>query len=682
MILQNFDSDNYYERLGVSENATFAQIREVYLNLMRQFHPDHNPGGEEITKKITEANATLSDDKKRAQYDRILKAETEGDELFENHHAYGKEYGDFFSFYEQNKPFNLHSFTPEYIGSNVESFEMKVYGEHLNEDVKIEFIPPHFSVRLMKVASSLIQADVKVNEPVRLRKYSLRLTKPQSNTIYLENAFEITDYGEREFTVPENIDFGHRYWLNLQKSILLYEALNFKAKIFLVDEYREIEIAKKESYNDISYWFKPGRNFKLKVFGPDTNKAINGLYDLIQNELPHKQWRINWIKKNSTSESWPMMRGSPSGEAIYRNKRKYQGDPFLVIASGDKHIYAFRLDGTIFWQTEVNTKSDWERLEGLCPAAISNFIVFTIPGGYSGNLVAAVDFSGNIKWITELQSTHSDISSPVVADGLILVSGYNRLNALDYSGKILWISEDYNPNGLPPTISSGKIYFIDERKGKICILDLEGELLKESEKFDKPHSVIVPYGDSLYFYSCGKLVKTNLNLKTIWETPVKGNGWWNKPTLTIKDNFILLNTCNKVYFLDIDGKLLWEFKPWMAHLSPNPPVLYKNKIFVPREASLSILNKKGKRWAYVCDLSYDQSTPLIYNDILFLSNSRSETVAIKAFEFDWAVSDWKEWLLANVVFRPFRMKAKKRIWHFKQELKTHSGHSQPLLIIP
>lgn len=63
---------SYYDILGLSEKATDEEIKNTYRKLAKQYHPDLHPGDEEAAKKFKEINLayeTLSDPKKRQQYD-------------------------------------------------------------------------------------------------------------------------------------------------------------------------------------------------------------------------------------------------------------------------------------------------------------------------------------------------------------------------------------------------------------------------------------------------------------------------------------------------------------------------------------------------------------------------------------------------------------------------------------
>jgi molecular chaperone DnaJ len=65
---------DYYEVLGVSKGATKEEIKKAYRKQALKYHPDKNPGDKKAEEKFKEAASAyevLSNDEKRARYDRF-----------------------------------------------------------------------------------------------------------------------------------------------------------------------------------------------------------------------------------------------------------------------------------------------------------------------------------------------------------------------------------------------------------------------------------------------------------------------------------------------------------------------------------------------------------------------------------------------------------------------------------
>lgn len=74
MASQDWLEKDFYKTLGVSQDASEADIKKAYRKLARKWHPDQNPGNSEAEQKfkdIGEANSVLSDPEKRQEYDQL-----------------------------------------------------------------------------------------------------------------------------------------------------------------------------------------------------------------------------------------------------------------------------------------------------------------------------------------------------------------------------------------------------------------------------------------------------------------------------------------------------------------------------------------------------------------------------------------------------------------------------------
>jgi len=73
---------NHYLLLGIPPDASQRQIRNVYRDLAKRFHPDRNKGSEaaaELFRQVNNAYSILSDPKQRARYDQQLKEQQKKD---------------------------------------------------------------------------------------------------------------------------------------------------------------------------------------------------------------------------------------------------------------------------------------------------------------------------------------------------------------------------------------------------------------------------------------------------------------------------------------------------------------------------------------------------------------------------------------------------------------------------
>ena len=71
---------DYYEVLGVPKNASKPDLKKAFRRLAQQYHPDVNndEDAEDKFKEVAEAYEVLSDDEKRAAYDRFGHAGVSG----------------------------------------------------------------------------------------------------------------------------------------------------------------------------------------------------------------------------------------------------------------------------------------------------------------------------------------------------------------------------------------------------------------------------------------------------------------------------------------------------------------------------------------------------------------------------------------------------------------------------
>ncbi|MGI9028914.1 MAG: molecular chaperone DnaJ [Ilumatobacteraceae bacterium] len=74
MVAREWFEKDYYQILGVAQDASQKEILKAYRRLARQLHPDANPGdpaAEERFKEVSSAYDVLGDEAKRGEYDEV-----------------------------------------------------------------------------------------------------------------------------------------------------------------------------------------------------------------------------------------------------------------------------------------------------------------------------------------------------------------------------------------------------------------------------------------------------------------------------------------------------------------------------------------------------------------------------------------------------------------------------------
>ncbi|XP_071370366.1 dnaJ homolog subfamily B member 9-like [Centroberyx affinis] len=95
---------DYYDILGVPKDASERQIKKAFHKLALKYHPDRNksPDAESTFREIAEAYETLSDDKRRRQYDQFGHGPSPGEG-----HGGGGRGSDSYDFHQHFQSFNF-----------------------------------------------------------------------------------------------------------------------------------------------------------------------------------------------------------------------------------------------------------------------------------------------------------------------------------------------------------------------------------------------------------------------------------------------------------------------------------------------------------------------------------------------------------------------------------------------
>lgn len=188
---------NYYQALGVSENASESEIKKAYRGLSLKYHPDKNNTTEAQTKmhEINDAYSVLGDKEKKTQYDNQRKFQGRG--IGTNMH---QDFGDinniFNSFFNQNG-------IPT--GGQPGHFQNNIRVFRNGQPVNIKKRPNNIT-KILHI--SLDQSYQGLNAPIEVERNVIRNNEKtiEKETIYVE--------------IPPGIDSNERITLQQKGHVL------------------------------------------------------------------------------------------------------------------------------------------------------------------------------------------------------------------------------------------------------------------------------------------------------------------------------------------------------------------------------------------------------------------------------------------------------------------------------
>lgn len=123
---------NYYNTLGVKNNATSAEIKKNFREKANKTHPDKQNGDDTLFKNINEAYQTLNDKKKKQEYD--IRS------VHGNSYSSTSNFGNFGSFSFNHSPFdnnNPFSIFEKFFDKGYEGFAFNKQREQFQEELDI-----------------------------------------------------------------------------------------------------------------------------------------------------------------------------------------------------------------------------------------------------------------------------------------------------------------------------------------------------------------------------------------------------------------------------------------------------------------------------------------------------------------------------------------------------------------
>lgn len=250
---------------------------------------------------------------------------------------------------------------------------------------------------------------------------------------------------------------------------------------------------------------------------------------------------------------------SCSGSSTMNNSTSWPG-----ISSDGKTVYSA-------YNTSISAVNDGTKVWNYPESAENGLSFYAAPlvdgdkvyaGTYNNQVHVLNKETGTLIQKIELPSVKSKIiASPVIADGLLLISssdGTVYAYALSDLTKSVWSVKLTSEIWTTPLVVDGEVYVASLDK-KLIILDLEsGEVLKSIETDGAVMDDLVSSNEMIYFSTLGKEVDSfdpqNAEIKTV----IQADGEiWASP-LVFDDTIIAADMAGNVYCNSLQtGKSLW-----------------------------------------------------------------------------------------------------------------------------
>ncbi len=148
---------DFYDILGVNKGATKDELKKAFHKMAHKYHPDKKEGDEAKFKEVNEAYQTLSDEKKRAQYDQFGHAFAGGNSGagygaggFDGFSSQGGQW-DFSGFQQQNGGVefdfgNLNDIFSDFFGGGMGGRAQARRGRDISTEIQIPFPDSIFGI--------------------------------------------------------------------------------------------------------------------------------------------------------------------------------------------------------------------------------------------------------------------------------------------------------------------------------------------------------------------------------------------------------------------------------------------------------------------------------------------------------------------------------------------------------